>query len=558
MCHVAIKCAMAIFHQTLTFLPCWHLSDMTLMDRSREARRSNMAATNGLSRRRQRTSSLRDSHEEDEEMELQDTVRLRDRANRRDRDRDRERYRDRDFSNHKSHHKRRRGDSLTLGEEESTEESVADEEEHGRPTPLALKAADEMSGVKVPRKARSASVKRSHENWASGNGGFREDHRASTSSRSIEGFEANSPSSSNVSVRKKMKPNGPKTRLPKVAKSSSSVQQDDIEIEIAEVLFGLKKQSHNSKKEDDSMGKTAQNLESKDGISNNQDTKPSVSVLAQKDGASSDLGGATKKKKVEVDNSSNPVGSVVMFESEQLPTKSEISTPKSEKTSQLNVASCEASNEIDAPKVAFVMVEPQEELARRRDIKLSIEGSDCPNGPVTEEKPISADKDSCATCCKMDSTVTQASSTVLETGSPKVEKFKIDLMAPPPMVLSPELDGFNDFASYPTSTAQDINMKSLVKDEEKVERFVKKETAVQEVEEKKIEPIEGKSKSKFDFEKPNQDDGRDNACKLQQQSQKQEQQPKSGVPKVEKTGQSGSVPFHVAVAGWPNGLPPLG
>lgn len=46
-----------------------------------------------------------------------------------------------------------------------------------------------------------ASVKRLHENWASGNGGFWEDHRASTSSRSIE---VNSPSSSNVSVRKKM------------------------------------------------------------------------------------------------------------------------------------------------------------------------------------------------------------------------------------------------------------------------------------------------------------------------------------------------------------------
>lgn len=87
------------------------------------------------------------------------------------------------------------------------------------------------------------------------------------------------------------KSNGPKTRLPKAAKSSSSVQQDDIEIEIAEVLFGLMKQSQNSKKEDDSFGKTVQKLESEDGISNNPDAKPSVSVLARKDSASSDLGG---------------------------------------------------------------------------------------------------------------------------------------------------------------------------------------------------------------------------------------------------------------------------
>ncbi|XP_044485902.1 protein TIME FOR COFFEE-like isoform X3 [Mangifera indica] len=544
--------------------------------RSREARRSNMAATNGLSRRRQRTSNLRDSQEEDEEMELQDTARLRDRSNRRDRDRDRdgERYRDRDFSNHKSHHKRRRGDSLTQGDEESAEESVADEEEyeieerrvasiisqnttsysspslsnqnsrkslpptrHVRPTPPDLKAADEMIGVMVPRKARSASVKRLHENWASGNGGFWEDHRASTSSRSIE------------------KSNGPKTRLPKAAKSSSSVQQDDIEIEIAEVLFGLMKQSQNSKKEDDSFGKTVQKLESEDGISNNPDAKPSVSVLARKDSASSDLGGATKKK-VEVDNSSNPVCSAVKFESEQLPTKSEISTPKLEKASQLNVASCEASNEIDAPKVESVTVEPQEEVPKQGDTKLSIEGSDCPSPPMTEKKSVSADKESSATCCNMDSTVTKASSTVLETGGSKVEKFKIDLMAPPPMVLSPEQDGFSDFASYHATTAQYINMKSLVRDEEK-EKFVKKETAVQEVEEKKIEPIEEKSKLKFDLEKSNLDDRRDSASKLQHHSQKQEP-PKSAVPRVERTGQSGSVPFQVAVAGWPNGLPPLG
>ncbi|XP_031251746.1 uncharacterized protein LOC116109666 isoform X1 [Pistacia vera] len=46
-----------------------------------------------------------------------------------------------------------------------------------------------------------------------------------------------------------------------------------------------------------------------------------------------------------------------------------------------------------------------------------------------------------------------------------------------------------------------------------------------EVEEMKIEPIEEKSKLKFDFEKPNHDDGIDNACKP----------PKPGVPKVEKT-----------------------
>lgn len=46
------------------------------------------------------------------------------------------------------------------------------------------------------------------------------------------------------------KSSGPKTRLPKVSKSSTSSVQEDFEIEIAEVLYGLKKQSHGPKNEE--------------------------------------------------------------------------------------------------------------------------------------------------------------------------------------------------------------------------------------------------------------------------------------------------------------------
>lgn len=82
------------------------------------------------------------------------------------------------------------------------------------------------------------------------------------------------------------KPNGPKTRLPKVVKSSS-VQQEDIEIEIAEVLFGLTKQSHNSKKADGDDN--IQKLESKDAKAISEDTKSSVSVMPQSTNPASDL-----------------------------------------------------------------------------------------------------------------------------------------------------------------------------------------------------------------------------------------------------------------------------
>jgi len=45
--------------------------------------------------------------------------------------------------------------------------------------------------------------------------------------------------------------NGSKSRIPKPPKSSGTVE-DDLEIEIAEVLSGLKKQPHSSKRGDDS------------------------------------------------------------------------------------------------------------------------------------------------------------------------------------------------------------------------------------------------------------------------------------------------------------------
>ncbi|CAK7346588.1 unnamed protein product [Dovyalis caffra] len=242
-----------------------------------------MAASNGLSRRRQQRTT-RDSPEDDGQTELQETARLRDRGGSK-RERDRELL---------SRNKRSRrggggggggGDRLVQGGnkeegEETTEESIGYEDDYEiedggvsrlRLPPRVVKqvpgfrvAADEMIGVSVPRKARSASVKRSHESWVSGNGGFgSEDRRASISPAASRSFEAASPPSSNVSVRKKTKPSGPKTRLPKVSKSSASSGQEDIEIEIAEFLYGLKKQSHGSEKGDKSEN-ALQKLDSMD------------------------------------------------------------------------------------------------------------------------------------------------------------------------------------------------------------------------------------------------------------------------------------------------------
>jgi hypothetical protein len=85
------------------------------------------------------------------------------------------------------------------------------------------------------------------------------------------------------------KPNGPKTRPPKVSKCSSSVQED-IEIEIAEVLYGLKKQSHGSKKEEKAEN-DLQKLDSTDA--NDSKSSPNsnfaqTSILNQNNASASD------------------------------------------------------------------------------------------------------------------------------------------------------------------------------------------------------------------------------------------------------------------------------
>ncbi|CAA7404141.1 unnamed protein product [Spirodela intermedia] len=220
--------------------------------------------------------------DEDGGMELQETVRLRDRGSKKNRDRERS-----------GRSKRRKGDRILHGTnrdegEESSEESIDEDEEDddddasgtARPPPpphqpspppssslsnhnhrkayptkvirgpVVWKVADEMIGVSIPRKARSAYAKRSPECWVSGSGcagGSGEPiHRQASASPPRLGGGASapvptSPSSSNASVRKKMKQiSGTKHRPPKILKSPSSIQE--IEIEVAEVLYGLTRQ----------------------------------------------------------------------------------------------------------------------------------------------------------------------------------------------------------------------------------------------------------------------------------------------------------------------------
>ncbi|XP_022758236.1 protein TIME FOR COFFEE isoform X2 [Durio zibethinus] len=541
------------------------------MERNREARRSNLAPSNGLPRRRQRSNNLRDSSE-DGEIEMQETVRLRENASKRERD-----------QNLLNRSKRRRADKVVLQEsnnredgEESTEESSGEEEDYEteqlsnrkisssarvpRQIP-PLKATDEMISFPVPRKARSASVKRSHENWVAGNGGFVEEQnhrRASISpaSRSVESDRI-SPSSSNGSVRKKMKTNGPKTRLPKATKSSV---QEDIEIEIAEVLYGLKKQSQSSKKED-SAGNPLSKLESEDANVFSTDIKisasPQIASSAQSQSQTTflpdPLVGIASKKKLEVEDSLIPV----KVDNEQ-PAKMEICSSKQGQISGFNAVLSESNLDKGAAETASVLMESRENVVtiKQGDSKPSVEEPNSVDRAVTREKSVSTEKESAKLDVNFqDSTVTKVISTMTKAESQREEKFKIDLMAPPPMASSPERDSPMDITSDPNYKVLDIESKveTLSKDEKKV---VKKEMRAEDSKNMKMDAIKEKRDSlNLDLEKLHQDSS-SHCCKFEH-GQKQHLS-KVGTPKVEKTFQSSSVSVPITLAGWPNALPPLG
>ncbi|KAJ6736111.1 TIC-LIKE PROTEIN [Salix viminalis] len=538
------------------------------MDRNREGRRSssNMAASDGLSRRRQQRTT-RDSAEEDGQIMVQETARLRDRGGSK-RERDRE-------SLSRNKRSRRGGDKLVQGSnkeerEETTEESIGYEYgyeiEDGevsrlRPPPRAVKqvpgfkvAADEMIGVSVPRKARSASVKRSHESWVLGNGGFGcEDRRASTSPAASRSFEAASPSSSNVSVIKKTKSSVPQTRLPNVSKSSTSSAQEDIEIEIAEVLFGLKKQSHGPKNEE-KVENGLQKIDSMDanGIAYDSKSSPNsnfsqTSIFNQNNASVSDtlIGLASRKQKMDADSvlvHNSLIASPVTDGREDA--KMEVSATKLGKPSFYS-ESCEVSQDMIASKLASGL-ESQEEAVTQQDSKPAMEESGVPakeKSVLPEEKsPVSKKLD----VDFRDSVLRKSTSTVSKVDRQREEKFEIDLMAPPPMVSSPEWDGFVDLSSNPKPTVQDVEMKmeNMVKNKELVESPVEKEGAL--FEEKVIKRVGEKRGLELDFEKPNH-------------NEQQTLQPKAIVPKVETAAQSGSLPLPIAIPRWQSSnLMPLG
>ncbi|KAL1539766.1 hypothetical protein AAHA92_24209 [Salvia divinorum] len=236
------------------------------MERSRDLRRATVSAANCLPRRRQRITNLRDSIDEDRQMELQETVRLGDREQLPKKDREREFPKKRRIDRSAEQHRSDGGESCRENEStDSSDEEYFEEEEEIRihqqnrvnqisptssslsnnrrglrtlrPSPVLRAAADEMFGVPVPRRARSSSAKRLQEYCNSTSGGFGVDlsHRRISPLRA-----AVSLIGSGASMKKKTKSS--ERRTPTSNPKQSAIE-DDIEIEVAEALFDLMKQS---------------------------------------------------------------------------------------------------------------------------------------------------------------------------------------------------------------------------------------------------------------------------------------------------------------------------
>ncbi|KAL6516076.1 hypothetical protein OROGR_019381 [Orobanche gracilis] len=245
------------------------------MDRNRDLRRAAISTVDGFPRRRQRVSTLRDSTDEDRQMEWQEIVRSRDREQLQKKDRDRDFPKRRRVDNRSVMQQSGGGgggggsyrenvstnsvDKEYFKEEDETRvhqrnrtnqfsaESSLSNSSRGlrtfRSSPMLGTSVEEVLCVPIPRRARSASAKKLHEYQIqnSGYGKFGKDlsHRKnlpSPATASPIGSGDSSPSSSGASMKNKMKYASKSNR--------SSTIRNDIEIEVAEALFDLMKQSH--------------------------------------------------------------------------------------------------------------------------------------------------------------------------------------------------------------------------------------------------------------------------------------------------------------------------
>ncbi|MED6135359.1 hypothetical protein PIB30_045688 [Stylosanthes scabra] len=438
-------------------------------NRTRDSRRpppSPPFTANAFPKRRHSTIPLHRSSQEVELELMQDTDTVRLKA-KKERDREREpSKRRRAFYSHNTDeeddtlaNELHAGDVFDAGFSRAlssnTASSSAPDSNHRRtfrPTSLPVlpprppSVSREIIGVTVPRKARSACGKRTHE-----------------SSRSAD--VASSPSL------KKMKLIGPKTRLPMESKSCSSTEED-IEIEIAELLFDLK--------------------------TSNNNYSPTTLPSADAD-----------KKKAE-DHSSSA-----------LATNNSDQYAKVEKLSTESAKALVCGNAEDGPGHEIGSLEAPN---LENDLNSGAGCGILPDGRsefFSSESPSKLDVDK-----HEDSASTRDVPAIPEDKGQRVDKFEIDLMAPPPMMASPERDFFS-------------MGENSVKLEDEAERLVKKEKMKEEDNKVTMDEL------KLDL-KPSKH--------TEEHDRNMEQPIKLTNLKVEKAGESSSLPLSIAALEGPGNL----
>ncbi|KAJ6810607.1 protein TIME FOR COFFEE-like [Iris pallida] len=618
------------------------------MDRNREARRGSMAAMNGgLSRRRQqRSTNLRDSPEEDGVMEMRESSRLRDR----DRDRGIKKDRDRDRSGGSSRSKRRRGERLIHGSnrdegDDSSEESLDDEDEDdeedapvsvrfppppqpptnpipssssslqqqqqqqqqqqsqnnhvrksftskpARPSAPSWKVAEEMIGVSIPRKARTSSSKRPQECGGGGSGELI--HRqASTSPKRRPSPSSNtavSPSSSNVSVRKKKSISGSKHRPPK--SKSTSIQE--IEIEVAEVLYGMTRQApappvlSSSRQDTNGLSNEAKSRVSSPGSFSPPPATSQPPVLPTPNLNSSNnsvplvtIAPKRKRPRLKLEDES-PTSPATKPETELPPKLEEGSALVSPLRSEMKmaaVAAAAASPAIENGSTALTDVCTAGGLDHMQESAKPESSGQVPEQKEAKEEIVlaTASKSKEAPCSNSntmldEATVVKDGSEAMKVDSPREEKFSIDLMAPPPSSLgNSERDGSLDYASDHKSVEPVKEMRlDIAKGEmEKPDRSSKQQEAIEAASAEDIANKHAATEKptldlQLDLEKQDKDvlslgGGGSSSGKHQQQSKPQPKVPRID-PKQEKKAQSAaSLPLTMPIAGWPGGFPHFG
>ncbi|WJX12151.1 hypothetical protein P8452_02678 [Trifolium repens] len=201
------------------------------MDKTRESRRFSI---NGFPKRKHRNITHRDSSEE-VAVELKEVHSKRSKRRRSSHSYgdEAEQTTEERFGDEHDDHVRDAG--LSRIRLSNTTSYVSDQNHRRKFTPAKsppLMRTDEMIGVVVPRKARSASVKRTQESCISRGGGEEKIYRRRPNSPGRQSVERSASPSTSVSAQQKMKATG-------AVGKTLELPSSEMEIEIAELLYGL-------------------------------------------------------------------------------------------------------------------------------------------------------------------------------------------------------------------------------------------------------------------------------------------------------------------------------